>query len=167
MSVQTAPAASTRRRPLSPWVIPAVVAAAGLGAVVLLRPDFSLIGEVSLAIRIHLFAAIAAFFLGVAMITSKKGRKFHKIAGWTWASIMMVVAGSSLFITQIFETHWSYIHVLSGLTLIGVPLGLAAARRHNVKLHRRQMLGVFWGGMVIAGGFTFLPGRFMWQMFFG
>lgn len=34
-------------------------------------------------------------------------------------------------------------------------------------MHRRMMTGLFIGGLVIAGALTFLPGRLMWQVFFG
>jgi uncharacterized membrane protein len=41
------------------------------------------------------------------------------------------------------------------------------ARRHAVERHRRTMIGIFTGGLVIAGLFTFLPGRIMHSVMFG
>jgi uncharacterized membrane protein len=151
----------------SPWLIPAIAGVIALAAVLILRPNLGLLGEVGLAIQIHLLAALIAFFLGVAMLASRKGRRFHRIAGWVWFVVIMTVALSSLFIAEINDGAWSWIHILSGLTLVFAPLGVIAARRHNVKAHRRHMTLIFIGGMVVAGGFTFLPGRLMWAMFFG
>ena len=42
-----------------------------------------------------------------------------------------------------------------------------AARRHDVPGHRRAMLGLFGGALVIAGIFTFYPGRIMYEVVFG
>jgi uncharacterized membrane protein len=42
-----------------------------------------------------------------------------------------------------------------------------AARRHMVANHRRHMLGLFLGALVIAGAFTFWPGRIMHAVVFG
>ena len=42
-----------------------------------------------------------------------------------------------------------------------------AARRGNIAAHRRIMQGIFVGGLVIAGGFTFMPGRIMHSVLFG
>jgi uncharacterized membrane protein len=34
-------------------------------------------------------------------------------------------------------------------------------------MHQRAMTGMFLGGMVIAGAFTFFPGRLMWRVIMG
>jgi uncharacterized membrane protein len=41
------------------------------------------------------------------------------------------------------------------------------ARRHDVDGHRKRMLGLFFGALVIAGAFTFVPGRIMYKVAFG
>jgi uncharacterized membrane protein len=38
---------------------------------------------------------------------------------------------------------------------------------HNIALHKRAMLGVYIGGLLIAGTLAFLPGRIMHQIAFG
>ena len=133
----------------------------------LLRPNLALLGPVSPAIKIHLAAAVGALFLGAVMLASRKGRTFHRIAGWVWVTIMLTVAVSSIFIHEINPGHFSWIHGLSALTLMTLPLGVFFAKRHNVKAHRGTMMGMFLGGLVIAGLFTFVPGRLMFEMFFG
>ena len=91
----------------------------------------------------------------------------HRILGWTWVVMMMTVAVSSFFIRTINPGGFSLIHILSVFVVCILPLGVYAARRHRVDMHRRIMTNTFIGGLVIAGVFTFFPGRLIWQMFFG
>jgi uncharacterized membrane protein len=48
-----------------------------------------------------------------------------------------------------------------------VPFGVWRAHRHRVTDHRRIMIEVFSGALVIAGRFTPLPGRIMHAVVFG
>jgi uncharacterized membrane protein len=63
--------------------------------------------------------------------------------------------------------HLSFIHLLSGWTIIALPLAVSFARRHKVRMHARFMTGLFTGGLILAGLFAFFPGRLMWQVVFG
>jgi uncharacterized membrane protein len=40
-------------------------------------------------------------------------------------------------------------------------------RRGNISGHRNAMLGLYVGGLLIAGGFTLFPGRLLHRVFFG
>ena len=62
---------------------------------------------------------------------------------------------------------WSPIHLLSIFTLMALPLAVRHARRHDVGRHRKAMMGIFAGALVIAGLFTFWPGRIMHAVVFG
>src|SRR4051812_11170494 len=77
-------------------------------------PDLGLIVAQPMVIKVHLLAALAALALGAAMMLARKGKPFHRIAGWTWVSLMALVAGSSLFITGLNGDKWSFIHLLAG-----------------------------------------------------
>jgi uncharacterized membrane protein len=124
--------------------------------------------DASPQIQLHAFAAIAAFGLGLVQLSSPKGTLPHRSVGWAWASLMLVVCISSLFIHQIRTWgEWSPIHLLSIYVLIMVPVAVLAAHRHKVEPHRRHMLGLFVGALVIAGAFTFWPGRIMHAVVFG
>jgi len=79
----------------------------------------------------------------------------------------VTAAVSSLFIQLINHGHLSYIHLLSGWTILTLPIAVALARRHKVKQHARMMTGLFTGGLILAGLFAFFPGRLMWSLFFG
>lgn len=48
-----------------------------------------------------------------------------------------------------------------------LPLALGHARRGRIGSHRRAMLSLFFGALVIAGGFTLLPTRIMGRVVFG
>ena len=119
-------------------------------------------------IQLHAFAALAAFALGVVQLSAPKGTIPHRVFGWIWATLMLTVVLSSFFIHTIrLWGPWSPIHLISIFTLIMLPLAVLRARRHQVEHHRRAMTGLFAGALVIAGIFTFLPGRIMHEVLFG
>lgn len=119
-------------------------------------------------IYLHAGLALAAFGLGVVQLTAKKGVRLHRVMGWIWVSLMGGVAILSFSIHQLrLWGPWSPIHLLSLFTLGSLVLGVHAARRHDVITHRRAMLVLFLGALVIAGVFTLLPGRIMHAVVFG
>ena len=120
------------------------------------------------AIPVHALAAMAAFVLGAIQLAAPKGTLPHRAIGWIWVLLMLGVAISSFWIHQIrLVGSWSPIHLLSIFTLITVPLGVWRAHRHEVGDHRRIMILLFAGALVIAGLFTLLPGRIMHAVVFG
>jgi uncharacterized membrane protein len=48
-----------------------------------------------------------------------------------------------------------------------LPVGVLHARRHHVARHRFVMISIFCGALVIAGLFTFVPGRIMQAVIVG
>jgi uncharacterized membrane protein len=130
-------------------------------------PDFGLIAQQSLVLKTHLFAAIGAFAIGCVIMLRPKGRGLHKVLGWSWVVAMAVTAVSSFFLTSLNGDALSFIHLISGWTIIMLPMAVVAIRRRDVTAHRKRMTGLFTGGLVIAGALTFLPGRLMWHVFFG
>jgi uncharacterized membrane protein len=124
--------------------------------------------DASPVIQIHAFAAIAAFTLGLVQIAAPKGTVPHRTIGWIWVALMLAVATASFFIHGIkLWGPWSPIHLLSIFTLVTLPLAVLHARRHRVAAHRTAMISMFLGALVIAGAFTFLPGRIMHAVAFG
>jgi uncharacterized membrane protein len=119
-------------------------------------------------IQIHAFAAMAAFVIGLVQLAAPKGTIPHRLIGWSWVLLMLTVAISSFFIHIIrLWGAWSPIHLLSILVLVSLPLAVFHARRHEVRRHRNAMTTLFMGALVIAGIFTFLPGRIMHAVAFG
>jgi uncharacterized membrane protein len=119
-------------------------------------------------IQIHAFAALGAFALGALQLAAPKGTIPHRAIGWIWAVLMLAVVLSSFFIHTIrLWGPFSPIHLLSIFTLAMLPLAVWRARQHDVRKHRRAMMSLFVGALVIAGIFTFLPGRIMHAVVFG
>lgn len=130
-------------------------------------PNMTLFNALSPVIKIHLLAALAAIVLGAVLMSVRKGRRFHRVAGWVWVSLVSVVAGSSIFITTLNHGHWSLLHLFTGWTLLILPLAVMWARRHNVARHRRAMMGLFYGGFAVNLLIAFIPGRALWMIMFG
>src|SRR4029079_14458825 len=120
------------------------------------------------AIPLHAFAAMAAFALGLVQFAAPKGTLPHRTIGWIWVLLMLSVAVSSLWIHTIrLVGPFSPIDLLSILTLIVLPIGVWRAHSHRVADHKRVMTMLFGGALVIAGLFTFVPGRIMHAVVFG
>ena len=130
-------------------------------------PDLSLLAAAPLVIQLHIAGAMTAFLIGAVLLAGVKGSGLHKGLGWTWVAAMTLTAISSLFIRTINPGHFSFIHLISGWTLIALPMAIVAIKRGKVRQHARNMTGMFVGGLLIAGLFTFLPGRLMWRVFLG
>lgn len=176
-SIARMPAETTTARAtsgLGPW--PTVVAIGALACAITVlalggfhphAPRFHLLAQAPLAVRLHVAAAFSALVLGTIQLAGPKGTALHRGLGWAWVIIMAAVAGGSLFIRLLHPGHWSFVHIFSGVTLLVLPLGVRAARRHRIALHQRTMTSLYLGALLITGAFTFAPGRLMWRVFFG
>jgi uncharacterized membrane protein len=121
-----------------------------------------------LPIQFHAYAAMAALVLGIVQLAGVKGTTRHRALGFVWAGLMLIVAVSSFWIHEIkLWGPWSPIHLLSIFTLVMLPVGVWHAHRHAVQRHRWTMIGIFSGALVVAGLFTFVPGRIMYKVVFG
>jgi uncharacterized membrane protein len=119
-------------------------------------------------IQAHAFAAMVAFALGVVQLAAPKGTIPHRTVGWIWVVLMALVAISSFWIHDIrMIGPFSPIHLLSIFTLAMLVRAVMHARQHRVDGHRKAMTTIFIGALVIAGLFTFLPGRIMHAVAFG
>lgn len=120
------------------------------------------------AVQVHAFVALAIFALGVVQFAAAKGTAGHRWLGRVWVAGMALVAASGFLIHEIRAWGpWSPIHLISAAVLAGLVFAVRAARGGDIARHRRIMSGLFVGGMVIAGGFTLLPGRVMHAVLFG
>ena len=128
-------------------------------------PHLAMLRTAPKILRLHIAAAVFALSVGVALMVGVKGRTFHRMAGWMWVASMLTVAVSSFWIRD--HGRFSYIHFLRGWVSISVPMAVAAVKRRDVKRHRALMTNIFMGGLIVAGAFTFVPGRLMWRVFVG
>ena len=116
----------------------------------------------------HAFTALAALAMGGAQLALPKGTTRHRVMGYAWAALMLVIALSSFWIQQIrLIGPFSPIHILSIIVLITVPLAVWHAHRHRVAKHRRVMISLYVFALIGAGVFTLLPGRIMHAVVFG
>jgi len=120
------------------------------------------------AIQIHVLAAFLAFGLGGIVLFRKKGDRLHRLGGKIWFALMLVVIISSFFIHTIrLWGPWSPIHLISVATLIALVHAVSMARLKRIAAHRKAMQQTYFGALVLAGFFTFMPERIMFEVFFG
>lgn len=126
--------------------------------------------RISLPIIIHLATVIPAIPLGAVVLWRKKGDAKHKMLGRIWAMLMLATAISSFWIgrpgTGIGGTGFSFIHAFSVWTVLCIPLSVHNARKGKIESHLRAMQGLYIG-LLIAGLFSFIPGRIMGSLVFG
>lgn len=130
-------------------------------------PDLALFSAQPLVLQLHILAAVGTTAIGGLIFSMRKGKAFHRTAGWVWVTLMAMTAGTSLFIVGLNGDVWSLLHLLSGWSLLVLPFAVWAARRHRVAAHSKAMTGLYIGGSIVAASFAFLPGRLMWNLFFG
>jgi uncharacterized membrane protein len=123
------------------------------------------------AIILHVATVVPAALIGTYLIfVSRKGAPWHRALGYLYLTLMTITAVTTLWIHALMPNGpffgFSPIHLLIPLTLFGVYGALRSARAHRINRHRAAMLSVYFGGIMIAGGLTFLPGRIMHGIFF-
>lgn len=128
----------------------------------------SLLFAETFPIPLHAIAAMAAVILGGTQLSMRKGGAVHKLLGRVWVCLMLIVAISSFFIHKInLWGAYSPIHLLSFGTIFSLGLGIHFARAGNIKHHKQVMVSLYGFALILAGAFTFMPGRVMYQITFG
>ncbi|MCO4837372.1 MAG: DUF2306 domain-containing protein [Oceanospirillaceae bacterium] len=120
---------------------------------------------------IHLATIAPAFLMASFIMVTKKGTKLHKSIGRIYMVLMLFSALITLLMSaqvgpRLFN-HFGIIHLLSALVLYCVPSAYWAIKNGNVKRHKQAMIGLYIGGLIIAGGFTLMPGRMLGNLLFG
>jgi uncharacterized membrane protein len=118
----------------------------------------------------HLATVLPAFAIGTYMMIARKGDRFHRMLGKSYMILMLTTAAITLFMPALVGpkllNHFGFIHLFSALALVSVPQAYFAARRHDIKAHKSAMIGLYVGGLIIAGGFAFMPGRLLHSWLF-
>lgn len=112
----------------------------------------------------HLVTAFAALLVGAIVLARRKGTRSHKALGWSWVVLMGSTAIASAFIRDYGMVNLAGItpiHAFTLLTAVALPRGIWHIRHGNVMAHRSSMRSLYIGACVLAGVFTFLPGRFL------
>ena len=119
---------------------------------------------------VHLITVVPCFVIGTILLLIKKGTNLHKKLGQVYMVLMMITACVTLFMpahvgTRILN-HFGFIHSFSFLTIYTVPTAYIAAKKGDIKSHKRKMILLYFGAIIIAGAFTFTPGRYLYEIFF-
>lgn len=118
----------------------------------------------------HLATIVPAFLMGTFLLFMTKGTPRHRLVGKIYMVLMLVTATITLFMPAQagprFIGHFGYIHLFSLLVFYSVPMAFINARRGNVKGHKSSMIGLYVGGILIAGSFAFMPGRLLHNWLF-
>ena len=119
----------------------------------------------------HLATVVPAFLLGSYLLVSKsKGTPKHRFIGKIYMLLMLITAVITLFMPTKFGPslagHFGFIHFFSALVLYNVPAAYLAIKKGDIKRHRGLMIGLYIGGILIAGGFAFTPDRMLYNWLF-
>ena len=119
----------------------------------------------------HLVTVVPCFVIGAWLLARRKGTTIHKRLGWVYAVLIFVTAVVTVFMPAEVGprvlNHFGFIHLFSVLVLTCIPLAIFHIGRRNVTGHRNAMVGVYVGGILIAGSFTLVPGRLLHGWLFG
>ena len=130
--------------------------------------SLQLLLDAPLAVQFHVLTVVPAAILGAFIFLRPKGTAIHRLLGKIWVSLMVATSISTFFIHELRVFYgFSPIHLLSVFTIYGCLQSVYFARRGDIRRHMRIMQSVYLGGIVIAGGFTFVSGRIMHQIAFG
>jgi len=113
----------------------------------------------------HLVAAMLAVLIGAGQLLSEKGTPRHRILGRVWVGLMVYVAGSSFFISEL--KMWGAlnpIYLLSAWTLILLVIAVYDGKWSNARQHRLWMLSLYAFSPMVTGVFTLWPGRLLHQI---
>lgn len=125
-------------------------------------------------IAIHMSAALGALALGPIALWARLGARqrpwLHRAAGYAWVTLMLITAGSALFIRDFSLPNlagYTPIHLLVPVTFSGLFGAFWFLARRNISGHRRTMQSLYWMACVGAGAFTLLPQRYLGQLVWG
>ncbi|REG86398.1 DUF2306 domain-containing protein [Algoriphagus antarcticus] len=119
----------------------------------------------------HLLTVVPCIFLGGFLLLARKGGEVHRKLGMVYMSLMMITAFIAMFIQAqlgpMLFNHFGYIHLFCLLVFWTVPTALIAIKKRKIKTHQRKMILLYVGAIILAGGFTLMPGRYLHHLFFG
>jgi uncharacterized membrane protein len=116
----------------------------------------------TLLVAAHAFAAALAVPLGgYQLLRRRRGDARHRRVGYVWVVSMLYVSITSFWIRDLRHGQLSLLHILSVVTLVSVILGIVAARRHDVRRHRANLRGAWFGLVGAMIGALAVPDRLL------
>ncbi len=129
--------------------------------------NFEYFLEAPLVIQVHTLSALGALLVGVIQLARPKGRLVHRILGMGFVLLMITVASTAIFIREINNGSFSFIHIFVPLTFFGLFGLVREVRQGRIRAHRNSALSLFFAALMIPGVFAFMPGRLMWAIMAG
>ena len=130
--------------------------------------DLTILHEAKYPIPLHAYAAFLAVVIGAIQFVMPKGTIRHKYLGYSWVGLMLLVSVSSFWINAIkIIGPFSPIHFLSIFTIWSLFEAIRSIKQGNIKRHKRFMQFLYPLALIITGAFTMLPGRIMYEVFWG
>ena len=121
-----------------------------------------------LPVQVHIIAAVLALILGPIALYRRRRDRTHKVVGYVWVTAMAVLAvGSFLIPSHFTPIGIGPLHGFAILTLWSLWARIKAAIARDIGRHEAILRSLYSNGLIIAGAFTFLPGRTLNQMLFG
>lgn len=118
---------------------------------------------------LHLASIFPAFLIATFLMLSKKGTTIHRLLGKIFMILMLFSAAVSLFMSAevgpTLFSHFGFIHLLSIQVLYSVCAAYIAVKQGDIRRHKTNMILLYVGGLMIAGGLTLLPGRLLHSWF--
>src|SRR5881227_2744367 len=108
-------------------------------------------------------ATVALMLGGYVVLRRKKGDPTHRRLGRIWVVTMYGVAFSSFGIQRLTPGHFSWIHGLSAWTIVSLTVAIWAARNGRIRLHRRFVVGSYFGLVGAGLAATAFPVRLVAQ----
>lgn len=105
------------------------------------------------------FAVIAVVLGAFNALRSVRGDRVHRTVGRVWVSMLGIVAVSSFFIGDYTSGLGLFLHGLAAWTITSITVGVVAARRGAIDLHRRFMVGTYLGLLGAGIGAVAVPTR--------
>lgn len=119
-------------------------------------------------IQLHTGAALVALCTGPVAILRQRRDRWHRVAGRLWVVAMAVTSITAFGILEIrLIGPFSPIHLLAVLVPVMLWRAVAAIRAGRRSQHARIMTQLYILSMLVAGGFTLLPGRRLNAVLFG
>ena len=119
---------------------------------------------------LHLATVLPAALIGGYLLAARKGTPHHRSLGKAYMVLMLVTAGITLFMPATvgpqFLGHFGWIHIFCVVVLISVPRAYFAIRQGNRRAHQMSMVMTYVGAVLIAGGFTLAPDRYLHDLLF-
>lgn len=121
-----------------------------------------------LPVQMHIISAVLALILGPIALYRRRRDRMHKVSGYVWIAAMTVLAvGSFLIPSHFTPIGIGPLHGFALVTLWSLWAGVKAAIGQDIARHEAILRSLYSNGLIIAGAFTFLPGRTLNQMLFG